>query len=83
LNVTKIVNGKIYERLLNCVAATHNSDILIDVGSKLRIQCGAGRSIEVDDSESLPEESGAKLNWIKNGKPFIAKGNNIRITKIG
>lgn len=77
------MKGKIYELRANCVAATHNSDILIDAGSKLRIQCGAGKNIEVDNSESLPEESGHKLKWLKNGRPFVSKGNNIRITKIG
>jgi len=56
---------------------------VLDAGTKLRIQCGAPRLAEIDNSESLPDENGPKLKWFKNGKPFVAKGNNNRVTKIG
>ncbi|CAB3373127.1 Hypothetical predicted protein [Cloeon dipterum] len=63
--------------------ASKNTDIVVEAGSKLQIECGAVSSPDNDSSDSTTEQTRTKVKWFKNGKQIVAKGSNIRITRLG
>ncbi|XP_065340187.1 fibroblast growth factor receptor homolog 1-like isoform X1 [Cloeon dipterum] len=63
--------------------ASKNTDIVVEAGSKLQIQCGAVSGPDNDSSDSTTEQTKTQVKWFKNGRHIVAKGSNIRITKLG
>ncbi|XP_059486028.1 fibroblast growth factor receptor homolog 1-like isoform X2 [Neocloeon triangulifer] len=62
--------------------ASKNTDIVLEAGSKLRIDCGPMIDVDSDNSDPSQEENAQKVKWLKNGNVLVVKGNSVKMSKM-